>query len=107
MFFFSVVVILLFEEIARVKTSLGMVRVSSPGLTALEAGREGTNGCLALICPEGVNEVVVLVVVRRAATLPRVADLSPLEVHETSTSISYSTAAGEDSDKLSCSCHIE
>jgi hypothetical protein len=31
-----------------------MGRVSSLGFTALEAGREGTKGCLALICLNGV-----------------------------------------------------
>lgn len=52
-----------------------MARVSSPRFTALEAGREGTKGCLALICLDGVFflVVVVLVVVRRPASPPKIA----------------------------------
>ena len=52
-----------------------MARVSSLRFTALEAGREGTKGCLALICLDGVLflVVVVLVVVRRPASPPKIA----------------------------------
>ena len=37
------------EETAGTKASLAMARASSLRFTALEAGREGIKGCLALI----------------------------------------------------------
>jgi hypothetical protein len=46
-------VLLLFVETAWAKVSL---RVSSLRFNDLEAGREGTKGCLALICLEGVDD---------------------------------------------------
>jgi hypothetical protein len=49
-----------------------MARVSSLRFMALEAGREGTKGCLALIYLHDVLIVVVLVVVRRPAALPKI-----------------------------------
>ena len=80
-FFSALVALLLFEETARAKTSLGMVRASSLRFTALEAGREGTKGCLALIFPDGLVEVV-LVGVRRPASLPDLSLLAELDIYK-------------------------
>ena len=80
-FFSALVALLLFEETARAKTSLGMVRASSLRFTALEAGREGTKGCLALIFPDGLVEVV-LVGVQRPASLPDLSLLAELDVYK-------------------------
>jgi hypothetical protein len=66
-FFFSVLVVL---------DASTITRVSSLRFTALEAGREGTKGCLALICLDGIFDSCG-VGGRSAARLTKIAASKP------------------------------